>query len=725
MKDKLKSFFLNHGEKLGFGLIAFMALFVLYKTRWSPYSKTPQELVQDANAAKTVIANSNWPEDRRLELLSTKDINKRANDLRGGVDPAPYVFSTPVYTPIYPRSEPILPPKFLSPQFMIANADVVLIQTPPEGEEELIEGDDADGEGDPEDDIDSKIPEGLRKPSRPAAGEQNGLAFGPGDCGADSVSCGTDAIYGACGGEPAYSESDYMGGDSSETVALNGEGYRFVAVRGVIDWAAQKRAYAKALNLPLNEAARAEPIIKDFEIQRQQAMSEEDPWSGEWETLDIENSFDVLRKAYDTQADVVDVTVTNGVITEPLPFRVLGVWGSLATHPKITDFVLDPEEQKLEQMRIEKVRQAYEEMMKNQPQPLELGGFSKYQVDVRSMQNELSSSTGSAYMENYNNEYQEQMQGYYANSGANTPGNYPGAGPGAAAGQMNVLNSARSAASGRLMLFRYFDFDVDPGAVYRYRVRIEYVNPNFGQPIELLASPELAEGQTRTSDWSEPTPPVQVRPEAQYYLTGVEYESKVRSDVAVMDIYKWNAPTGTVVNEKGRYSVGDEIGGVLKTKVVNPLEETFDPQEIKVNTGDVVIDFRDQDDFKIDGNLPDLGKAPSGVRFDEVLVMNSHGNLRTYDRFTRESERVMAMRYQKFQDDIGEEYEESAALAASSDDPLGIYSECGDGGYGAGGAERPLSSASARRRARRRGQAPLRSNRSDGGGGSYGGGACN
>jgi hypothetical protein len=234
----------------------------------------------------------------------------------------------------------------------------------------------------------------------------------------------------------------------------------------------------------------------------------------------------------------------------------------------------------------------------------------------------------------------------------------------------------------------------------------------------------LAEGRIRTSDWSAPTPAVQVRPEAEYYLTGVEYESKARSDVAVMDLYKWNAPTGTVVNDLGRYSVGDEIGGTIKTRVVNPLDETYESQDIKVNTGDVVIDFRDQDDLKIEGQLPDLGKVPAGVRFDEVLVMNSHGNLRTYDRFTRESERVAASRYQKIQDDIGKEYAEAAEKSTEAGDLLGLYGECGggDAGYGAGSSSRAPSSAAARRRAKRRGTSPLRTNRGEGGG--YGGG-CN
>jgi len=725
MKDKLTSFFLMHGEKLGFGLIVVMALFVLWGTRWSPYKKTPQELEAAAQKAEVEIKESIWPPEKKQELIPTKDIIARAKALRGGVDGRQYAFSTSIYTPIYPRSEPILPPKFLAPEDGIATASVVLVEIPTVDEESLEEGA-AEGDAKPkvEEKDESDIPEGLRtRPKPSASGAADGLATPGLGCGAEAGAITQlSDNYGIA--PPGCGEGGGMyGGEAETTVKRNGEGYRFVAIRFVLDWAAQKREYARALHLPPNEAARAEPVIQDFEIQRQRAVSVDRPWSGEWETLDIEDSVNVLKKAIDVEADVVDVTVTNSIITEPLPVRVLGIWDTLASHPRIANFKLSPEEQKLETMRIEKLRKAYEELNKNRTdQQLEPGGFGKYQVDIRSMTNELGMSGNSSYMEGYNADYADAAAGFYS-GGANggmtgaMPGARPGAG-GAVGDKPDLLTSARSAASGRLLLFRYFDFEVEPGAVYRYRVRIKYVNPNYRQSIELLASPELAEGQSRTSDWSAPTQPVQVRAEADFYLTGVEYESKVRDDVAVMDVYKWNAPTGTVVNELKRYQIGDEIGGTIKSKVVNPLDKSYDVQEIKVNTGDLVIDFRKDDDLKIGGNLPDLGKVPASVRFDEVLVMNSYGNLQTFDRFTREKERVNAKRYQKIQNDIGKEYEEAAREAESGDDLLSIYGEgggnCGGGeggGYGGGGSSRPRSASS-----------KLRNRRRSSGGGSGGGG---
>ncbi|MEX0712068.1 MAG: hypothetical protein WD278_06940, partial [Pirellulales bacterium] len=53
--------------------------------------------------------------------------------------------------------------------------------------------------------------------------------------------------------------------------------------------------------------------------------------------------------------------------------------------------------------------------------------------------------------------------------------------------------------------FRFFDFTVEPGKTYRYRVRLMLRNPNHGVAARYLERPELAEGETRLTDWSEPT----------------------------------------------------------------------------------------------------------------------------------------------------------------------------------------------------------------------------
>lgn len=362
----------------------------------------------------------------------------------------------------------------------------------------------------------------------------------------------------------------------TEPDALHAEGHRFVSIRGIIDWKTQKRILS------------AEPSIQDFEIQRQQARSEDNPWTGKWETLDLDNAIKVLQKSFDIEQDSVPESLLNPVITMPLPRRVLGIWGQYATHPVLKTYGLSEEQEK--------------------------------------------------------------------QSGKSEDSNASDKPPAAETPEVEVSPKA----IGNLLLFRYFDFEVTPGAVYRYRVRIEYVNPFFGKPAGVLPDKSLAKGRTRTSDWSEPTAAVQVLPNAQFYLTGVEYHQKSRRKVAVLDVYKWNAPTGTFVNNVRRFGVGDGIGGTIQSKVVDPLHQTFEAQDVSFHTGDVLIDLRAPDELQVNGSLPDLERVPNGVLDDVILIMNSHGHLQVYDRMTRENERVQASRYQQFQTEIGKIYEQAA-----------------------------------------------------------------
>lgn len=62
----------------------------------------------------------------------------------------------------------------------------------------------------------------------------------------------------------------------------------------------------------------------------------------------------------------------------------------------------------------------------------------------------------------------------------------------------------------RYRLFRFFDFDVEPGVVYRYRVKLVALNPNYEVPARFLATPEMAEDLFREGAWSSPSSAVAV-----------------------------------------------------------------------------------------------------------------------------------------------------------------------------------------------------------------------
>ena len=61
-----------------------------------------------------------------------------------------------------------------------------------------------------------------------------------------------------------------------------------------------------------------------------------------------------------------------------------------------------------------------------------------------------------------------------------------------------------------LRLFRYFDFTVEPGKRYRYRVALNLRNPNAGVAPHQLEDPKFAEGTYRRTAISAASPPVSI-----------------------------------------------------------------------------------------------------------------------------------------------------------------------------------------------------------------------
>ncbi|HUG20662.1 MAG TPA: hypothetical protein VMM56_16860 [Planctomycetaceae bacterium] len=682
--DKLKPFFVNHVEKIGFVIFALLTLFILSGTRWSRYDRSPVELSNAAKEAATRIEQSQWPESERTALLDWPDIQQRGRMMLAGIPAKNFQYTTLMHHPVYPPHVPIQQPKLFTVDELIADAGAFLMQLPPKEEEKDETEDPEKGTKKKVDPADDDTPDQFKTRPRVAAADSE-LGTIPG------------ALGGLSSGEYApelsselYGEMGMLGGEYGATtkVSLNGVGHRYAVIRGVLDWQGLRMNFAKALNVPLEQADRIEPELMDFEIRRQEAISADSPWDGEWIVLDYQHSIDVLKSAIDMEADPVDVSVTDPAITEPLPRRVYGIWGEHATHPKISQFVLSPEEQAREELRISKIIEAHEKAKKEQGyvEPEKKGGFNDLQFNVRSMQNEMSMpgyGGGEDYMSEYNTDYNNEL----TSMGMSSAG---------AGGTNSFLSSARSAAAGRLMLFRYFDFDVEPGRVYRYQVRIKYKNPNFGKPIELLASPELADAQSLFSDWSEPTPPVAIRPKAKYYLTKVDYDSARAEYVANLSVYQWQQETGTIVSQTLQTEVGDQIGAQFKAKVVNPLEETYESASVSIATGDYLVDLFPSSELKVASSLPDLGKVPSVALHDTTVVLNNQGNLKSLDPLSRDADRRDEAKMLRLQNEIlGKSYEEKAKKA---DELLQLGEgsmSMGEEGYGGG---RARSSSSSRRR---------------------------
>jgi hypothetical protein len=188
------------------------------------------------------------------------------------------------------------------------------------------------------------------------------------------------------------------------------------------------------------------------------------------------------------------------------------------------------------------------------------------------------------------------------------------------------------------LLFRFFDFTVQPGKKYQYRIRLALENPNHKVPVQFLKSPELAKEKFIYTDWSEPTPEVFV-PLGSELLAG-DINPKDPSanilvrqfdvDEALTAVHRFSLRRGATANAA-------EIE-VPKSKTTLGARPTGSEEEEKPK-----VDFRtDATMIDLVGGDKPVG-APSGIKKSpgRMLVMRSDGEL------TMLSEFADAERYEK------------------------------------------------------------------------------
>ena len=414
-----------------------------------------------------------------------------------------------------------------------------------------------------------------------------------------------------------YSMGMGMGGGGASGLESRGE--RFISIRGVWPIWQQLEKFQRALNLQTTTDARNFLQITDFVLERQTAQAGSDPWSGSWETVDIQRAKDVLSEAYEYDMDFFDPQLIDTVITMPLPARVVGVWGSLATHPKIEKFTLPPAELQREMKLHDKLIEEFERYkLQEQSKTVVPKGFAGQQRNLRSMAQTMFDSE---YAPSFDQSMRSMMEQDTSM-------------------RMNLPDlKSRLTAVGRLVLFRYMDFDVRPGYAYRYRVRLRLRNPNFEQSIDRVLEPSVAEGLERETPWSNVSNPAIVPQSVDYFLEDVERDPVAENKpsaarpIARVDFFEWDATKGTMIRDKVEVKAyGQFLAETKKSLHLDVAKPAFKDEEVTFRSDDVLIDTLS--DVRVDLTMnPDL-KLPANLRGKvgippEAVVMDNVGELRS------------------------------------------------------------------------------------------------
>lgn len=632
-----KALFINHGEKFAFALIGVIVVLALSGTSWSRYPDTPDALKTKITAAKERITSpsNNWPV-AKSEEFATVDFNSQARDVFMGLETAKYEFTTPLFWPLYRKKEKAREPEFSAPQYLIAEAGEAVLGISSQPEMTAMTEDDPLRSPASDSPTESTLKPG---PGIPQAGGATTEGFGiptmppnPTRTSATGSGARGPARPPASGPGAGHSAAQMMttmtpgmetyGMGSMGGGGVTARGKRYIAVRAIVPIKEQIERAMKALNMSYADASAAIEYT-DFTLQRQAAIAGPDPWAGEWETVKKEYALEVLKDSSDFDPDPVPSDLQDAVFTMPLPYRLLRYWGDHATHPNIKNFQLTEAEMKREEQMAAKVMEEINKLNLQSEPKVKKKGLTDAVNDIRAAGRELVRSSESASM--------MQDMARYMNEGATGP-------------RMGVTDiQSRLTASGRVYLFRYFDFDVQPGVAYRYRVKLELSNPNFERPYEEVEDQTITKGPYRETGWSNISNPTVVPETVNYFLKEVERdpvrdERNSRKPVASIAMFEWDANLGTMLADTLKIlNVGQFIAEKKKSWVLDPGTPTFEEKEVPFVTEDMLVDA--SADLELSPELhPDLKLKPERGKRDvsvgmlpEALVVTGSGQLKELD----------------------------------------------------------------------------------------------
>jgi len=121
------------------------------------------------------------------------------------------------------------------------------------------------------------------------------------------------------------------------------------------------------------------------------------------------------------------------------------------------------------------------------------------------------------------------------------------------------------------LLFRFFDYNVEPGKRYVYRVQLALYNPNFGLKPNLLKDPKLTEKRYSVTDWSHASAAIFVPRDTRILAISVKPGHARTEPQAHVLLVKWLEEKGIEVSKEYSLFRGQVANFTDKTTVTPPV----------------------------------------------------------------------------------------------------------------------------------------------------------
>jgi hypothetical protein len=202
-----------------------------------------------------------------------------------------------------------------------------------------------------------------------------------------------------------------------------------------------------------------------------------------------------------------------------------------------------------------------------------------------------------------------------------------------------VDNGPPTARSAGIRLVRIFDYNVEAGKIYRYRIQLALKNPNVGIDPRFLENPsQMQGGKYRESAWSEPSNIVRVPSNKQIYVEEIGKETNEeenttmrvgKSVVREIDFTAGEQRTGRLSLQRGEIASQKTDDKQLLQGKGSPAINNNSP----ISTDLVLLDWHGGESLGGFGGPPDGDQdrpAPEQTVMTapaEMLFLDSRGNL--------------------------------------------------------------------------------------------------
>jgi len=622
-----KQFFIEHGEKVGLGVVAACLLLMIWSAfgrERLPENRSPDNLQTKAASRETEIKNSELPKI----AASGKRYSQAAGDALEPLDPDDYVSGTSLFpvTLFGPqKTSKRGDPELLPPENAIAAAGVGLIISSKERDllglsfqerrelerQKALEAEKLRKEEEQRRLREKRLKDKREKENRRSSNsrdrrrekeEAERLARIRESRQPEKTEWPLPSLYAEQGVTPPAEIDD------GEIIAV---GRHWISVLMLAPRHKQQKLYDEAfLQAVGHNPVRDQPDYLGVRLQRleipENAADEALDWSKaqEWSFREQIEAMQEQQKTWVGQADqVVADAFYHPKLNQPLGPLLMDSWEPWAVHPEV--------------------------MLKGEQASTDTGEFGEPELDEPTETEEPDSTDpfgfGTAAAEEQENELSAGRSGRGGPTRIRPGGEFEGEGGGRVDVSIEPV--------GKFYQIRVFDYTVKPGKKYRYRAQLAVKNPNSkaynedAVPPAFLANLSTRDVPWKPTDWSEPTN-LAVVPIGQQAFAGPvnlpEEDDDFQEAYATVITRVINFGKGTVTTALFDVYRGGMVSGITEGFEIDPIDQLVRRQEDSlIETDLLLLDMR---------GGPKTIDEVAGLSIEEgrpaeMLFLDSKGNL--------------------------------------------------------------------------------------------------